>query len=883
MATSIGKLAVTLSADTRGFATGMSNAATFVGKVQRAVGRATDTVRTWEAVTSSVKDFKLAGTETIDSFRTTLAVARNELRRFGHNKDVQVALEIGREYIDESWIRTRNYLQGIARRAGITIAAKIATDKAASVQGWIARQRRAVMKPITVRVELARRALDQAAAATRARLEPLRRYRAIRIGIAAINATKLPAQAALSTLAPIRRLATRGLIIPLRLAHHGLAVGARKARSMLGGLGSFGAGIARSMVSSFAMVGVALAGVAGAVGLGAMVRSGMEAITATKRVADRIGSTTQELSRMQYAAEATGSSVDRMQEGLNEMVQRLGEARTGTGSAADGLKMIGLNADELAAKSPAQAFMEIADAINQLPNQSDRVFAIDEIFGGDGRELINMIQLGSDGISKLGDEADRLGVSFNDVDAIKVVQATAAINRVQGAITGIGQTLAIQLAPYIEHAANWFTQLATSGEGVGAKVIGAFRFVVSSIAYVSDYLSLGVATFKLFQSAATIAIAGVVKAVDYLGQGIVWLLNKIPGVEMEWGSFTGDLATALKDEAGDLFIAAGESMDDFMRGKNQRAVNEWFDNIQNKADKTASEIAAKQAPGPQIVPTVNQEAVRKVKDTLDGIRKDTLRIGLSDSQRKLMDLADDGATQQQIDEAKQLLGLQERVDALSKVGTRNPFGDFSGNIDQLRDLAAQGKITGDQLTAISGTAVTSLADAVKIDGDDALTEYAAVMEQLQHLYAAGKLTADQFATIRAQANTSLTDALTEEAQRITDSVKSPMEAYTAEIERLNELLERGLITQDTFDKAALKARETLSSSAGEMKTDTQGIRAGSQAAARYAYDNARGPARINTQMEYAKASLKEAKDQGKTLDKIARNTAAPAAPQEVEL
>lgn len=286
-------------------------------------------------------------------------------------------------------------------------------------------------------------------------------------------------------------------------------------------------------------------------------------------------------------------------------------------------------------------------------------------------------------------------------------------------------------------------------------------------------------------------------------------------------------------------------------------------------------IDGEQAAGPKIKPIVDADALEKAKDALDGIRKDTLRVGLTEGQRKLMDLADDGATKEQIDEARQLLGVQERIEALSKVGNRNPFGDFSTNIDQLRDLAAQGKITADQLAAISGTAVSSLADAVKIDGDDALTEYAAVMEQLQKLYAAGKLTADQFATIRAQANTSLTDSLNAEAKRITDSVKSPLEQYQAEMERLNELLQRGLLSQGVFDKAALKARETLNNSAGEAKTDTQGIRADSQAAARFAYDSARGPARINTQMEYAKAQLKESKDQGR---RWTRSPATPPAP-----
>ena len=106
-----------------------------VSRVQQAVGRATDTVRAWDAVTASTREFKLAGTDTLDSFRTTLAVARGELRRFSRNKDVMVAVEIGREYVDEAWIRARQQFNNLAARSGLKVAASVVSSTTGDAAG----------------------------------------------------------------------------------------------------------------------------------------------------------------------------------------------------------------------------------------------------------------------------------------------------------------------------------------------------------------------------------------------------------------------------------------------------------------------------------------------------------------------------------------------------------------------------------------------------------------------------------------------------------------------------------------------------------------------------------------------------------------------------
>ena len=79
------------------------------------------------------------------------------------------------------------------------------------------------------------------------------------------------------------------------------------------------------------MAGV-VAGAAGAYGIGALVKSSMEGIDSTARLADRLGVTTEDLSRLEYAAGQARIPAETLTgalEGLNTSLVEV--ARTGSG------------------------------------------------------------------------------------------------------------------------------------------------------------------------------------------------------------------------------------------------------------------------------------------------------------------------------------------------------------------------------------------------------------------------------------------------------------------------------------------------------------------------------------------------------------------------
>jgi hypothetical protein len=232
---------------------------------------------------------------------------------------------------------------------------------------------------------------------------------------------------------------------------------------------------------------VALAGVGG---FGYMIRQQLKAIDQIGKMSDELNISTQALTGYEHAALITGTSIETLHKGLEIFVRRLGEAKAGIGEGRRGLDMLGLTAQELINMGMEDAFEHVADRIGKMATAAEQAGAAYNFFGRQGVQLINFFQQGEDGIKALREEAERLGLTFDRLDAAKVEAANDAMTRLKALFTGLFRTLTIELAPFIESAATAFTDWATSGEGAGVKLTNAFEAVALSIAEITGEIEL---------------------------------------------------------------------------------------------------------------------------------------------------------------------------------------------------------------------------------------------------------------------------------------------------------------------------------------------------------------------------------------------------------
>lgn len=223
----------------------------------------------------------------------------------------------------------------------------------------------------------------------------------------------------------------------------------------------------------------------------ALVRSQINLADATAKTADRLGFTTEELSKLRYAAEMTGVASNTFEMAMQRMTRRLGEAATGAGEAVGALRELGLDAQALSDAGPAEAFKTIADALSEVPSQADRVRLAFKFFDSEGVKLVNTIANGRAGIEALGDELERLGGVIDSDAARRAEELNDNLSRFRTTITGVGNELAIGLLPTLVE----FTDLLQDSE-----VQEGIRSIVT-----------GIADIAVYATRATAAVAGLTR------------------------------------------------------------------------------------------------------------------------------------------------------------------------------------------------------------------------------------------------------------------------------------------------------------------------------------------------------------------------------------
>jgi len=111
-----------------------------------------------------------------------------------------------------------------------------------------------------------------------------------------------------------------------------------------------------------------------------------------------------------------------------------------------------------------------------------------KLFDSEGVALVNTLAGGSEGLAKMAEEANILGLAMSRTDTAQIEAANDAILRAKSVFTGLGNQLAVAFAPIIETIANLFRQSAVDtaefgniGQRVADALVGAFAKVQGAL------------------------------------------------------------------------------------------------------------------------------------------------------------------------------------------------------------------------------------------------------------------------------------------------------------------------------------------------------------------------------------------------------------------
>lgn len=192
------------------------------------------------------------------------------------------------------------------------------------------------------------------------------------------------------------------------------------------------------------------------------------------KTAERLKMPIDAYQELEYAFRSAGLGGDEFVSIMNKLDSTLVRAASSEKEAARWAEEFGLCAEKLARMSPEQRIERLADYLNSLEDPLERDRLAMELFGKSGAEMARILDMGSDGIKQLRDEARRTG-NIMSLEAARQAEAYKDVKQeLTATISGIKIQLFSRLLPVFAES---FKAIAARLQGVdwsawGDKIAG---------------------------------------------------------------------------------------------------------------------------------------------------------------------------------------------------------------------------------------------------------------------------------------------------------------------------------------------------------------------------------------------------------------------------
>src|SRR3990167_8838815 len=179
------------------------------------------------------------------------------------------------------------------------------------------------------------------------------------------------------------------------------------------------------------------------------------------------------LAGIQYAAGTAGVAYGSLAVGLRTLSRNLEATAQGSDEQAGAFLRLGVSALDAAGKArPANAvLLDLADKFKTMPDSTEKTALAMRVFGRAGSELIPFLNKGSEGIGKLTDEAQRLGLVMSKEQTVAAERFSSGLDRIEAASRGLKITIGNALIPEIQKLIDWWEKGSISAADKFANAI----------------------------------------------------------------------------------------------------------------------------------------------------------------------------------------------------------------------------------------------------------------------------------------------------------------------------------------------------------------------------------------------------------------------------
>lgn len=189
-------------------------------------------------------------------------------------------------------------------------------------------------------------------------------------------------------------------------------------------------------------------------------------------LAQTLGTTTERLSALKYAADIEGV-FEPLQSGMSKLAKVSEDFRDGSAGAIESFGK--LKIDPTSFNDTSELFTEVADKLSKMEDGARKTAIAQELLGKSGAQLLPLINQGADGLRKSADEAERFGLIVSDDVAEAAGKFNDNINKITQAANGLKIEIGNSFLPALADLTQGFLDLTQASDGFYAGFLAAFE------------------------------------------------------------------------------------------------------------------------------------------------------------------------------------------------------------------------------------------------------------------------------------------------------------------------------------------------------------------------------------------------------------------------
>ncbi|MDD7491610.1 MAG: hypothetical protein PUK39_03175 [Clostridiales bacterium] len=255
------------------------------------------------------------------------------------------------------------------------------------------------------------------------------------------------------------------------------------------------------------------------------------------------GMSTDSIQELNYMADLTDVSLDRIRDSLKETTNKMQEAATGTGDAYEAYNKLGVKITDVDGqlRSAEDVFYDTIDALGEMKNKTERDALAMDLMSESAQELNPLIEIGSDGLKQYAQEAHSMGYVLDNEALTALTEVDDAYQRLQKSQEGAKNQLSAEFAPYLTEFYEKITKLIKDG-GQALKdsgIVDSFGMLLETAGDIiapTDQLSSDTVP-KLTEALRPLAeiMAGIADTIDFISGAATVLTTGI----WDWDKWSG--------------------------------------------------------------------------------------------------------------------------------------------------------------------------------------------------------------------------------------------------------------------------------------------------------------------------------------------------------